>query len=250
MRSAAAALGRLLVMAVAVILLAGPSAATLWMTTPSADDIQARVAAVTRTYGVPLLQPASVPQILAEAVVATEDESFYRHHGIDSVGLGRAVLYDVVNLCPCQGGSTITEQLVKDVYLGGSDLGYHKIEDMVLALKVERVISKRQIMADYLSEIPTGYGRYGVVSAACAYFRAPLAGLTLGQYAMLAGVAQGPSLYDPTINPGAAAERRSEVLAAMVTDRYVSADAAIKANAEPVLDRGPDRPGCLSPTAP
>lgn len=249
MRSVAAVIGRLVVVLVAVVALAGPSAATLWTTTPSVQDIQPRVTALTKSYGVPLLAQNQVPPQLSQAVVATEDERFYQHHGIDSVGLGRAVLYDVVNVCLCQGGSTITEQLVKDVYLGGSDRGYNKLEDMAMALKVERVISKQQIMADYLSEIPTGYGRNGVTSAACAYFRAPLSDLTLSQYALLAGVTQAPSAYDPTINPNLALQRRTEVLAAMQADHYISAQQAASANADPVLDRGPDRPGCLT-TAP
>src|SRR5690348_13720781 len=166
--------------------------ATLWVGTPSGADVQTRVAHLTRTHGVVLLDPSQVPRLLAEAVVATEDERFYSHHGVDSIGLGRALLYDATNTCLCQGASTITEQLVKDVYLGGSDRGYHKFEDVVLALKVEGVLSKDEIMADYLSEIPTGFGRYGVTAAACTYFGSPLSGLTLGQYALLAGVAQAP----------------------------------------------------------
>lgn len=245
MRALGAAAGRLLIAALGVAALAGPSAATLWTTTPSTQDIQSRVEAVTRSYGVPLLAENEVPQTLAEAVVATEDERFYEHHGIDSLGLARAALYDIVNVCLCQGGSTVTEQLVKDVYLGGSDRGRNKLVDMMLALKAERVIGKRRIMADYLSEIPSGYGRHGVVAAACAYFRAPLSDLTLGQYALLAGVTQAPSIYDPTVNPTAAYERRSEVLAAMHADHYISAAQVAAANAEPVLDRGPDRPGCF-----
>lgn len=236
---------RRLALAVAVVVaLIAPSAATLWVSSPDVSDIQQRVKALTASYGVPLLSEDEVPKLLAEAVVATEDERFYEHHGIDSIGLGRAVLYDIVNVCLCQGGSTITEQLVKDVYLGGSDRGYNKVEDLALALKAERVLTKSQIMADYLSEITTGLGRYGVTAAACAYFRAPLQSLTLGQYALLAGVTQAPSVYDPTVDPNAAAERRAEVLAQMVADHYVSASAASAANAEPVLDRGPDRPGC------
>ncbi len=232
-------------LAVAVVgALCGPGAATLWISTPDVSDIQQRVQALTDSYAVPLLAESDVPKLLAEAVVATEDERFYQHHGIDSIGLGRAVLFDVVNLCLCQGGSTVTEQLVKDVYLGGSDRGYNKLTDLALALKAERVLSKGRIMADYLSEITTGLGRYGVVAAACAYFRAPLRQLTLGQYALLAGVTQAPSLYDPTVNPQAAMERRSEVLAQMQADHYISAADAQAANAEPVLDRGPDRPGC------
>jgi penicillin-binding protein 1A len=176
-------------------------------------------------------------------VVATEDERFYSHHGIDSLGVARALLYDLTNACFCQGGSTITEQLVKDIYLNGSDRGYHKLEDVVLALKVEAVLTKRQIMADYLSEITTGFGVYGVSAAACGYFRAPLGDLTLGQYALLAGVTQAPSNYDPRFNPQAAQVRRSHVLAAMVADRYITASQAAAANSEPVLYVGP-RTGC------
>jgi len=236
---------RRLAVAIAVIAaLLAPSAATLWIWTPDASNVQERVRDLADSYGVPLLGENGVPQLLADAVVAVEDEHFYNHHGIDSIGLGRAFLYDVVNVCLCQGGSTITEQLAKDVYLGGSDRGYNKLASLALALKIERVLTKRQIMADYLSEITTGLGRYGVTAAACAYFRAPLQGLTVGQYALLAGVTQAPSLYDPTVNPEAAAVRRSQVLAAMVSERFITAQQAQTAEAEPVLDRGPGRPGC------
>jgi penicillin-binding protein 1A len=212
-----------------------PNAMTLWVSTPAGDEVQDRVQAATAAHGVVLLNQDEVPRLLAEAVVATEDERFYSHHGIDSIGLGRAVLYDVANACLCQGGSTITEQLVKDVYLGGSDRGSNKVVDMVVSLKVERVINKNEIMADYLSEITTGYGKYGVSAAACAYFHAPLAGLTLGQYALLAGVTQAPSIYDPTINPAAARARRNQVLAAMVADKYVTRAQADAAQLEPVV---------------
>ena len=239
-----AVVGRVVLVVAVPVALLGPSVATLWVSTPDASDVQSRVEALTRSYGVPLLGEDDVPTSLAEAVVATEDERFYSHHGVDSIGLARSVLYDAVNVCLCEGGSTITQQLVKDVYLGGSNLGYHKIEGMALAFKVEGVLSKRQIMADYLSEIPTGVNRNGVTAAACTYFRAPLRSLTLGQYALLAGVTQAPSVYDPTVNPQAAAERRSEVLQAMRNNHYITAAQAQAANAEPVLDRGPGRPGC------
>jgi membrane peptidoglycan carboxypeptidase len=228
-----------LVALVAVVL---PSLVTAWVLTPSAADIQQRVRERTDTLGVVLLRQDEVPKVLAQAVVATEDESFYSHHGIDSIGLGRALLYDATNFCACQGGSTITEQLAKDVYLGGSDLGYNKLEDLILALKVEQVIGKQQILADYVSVIPTGLNRYGVSAASCAYFHAPLSSLTLGEYALLAGVTQAPSLYDPTVDSAAALSRRSHVLSAMVADRMISQEQATAANAEPALVT--TGPGC------
>jgi membrane peptidoglycan carboxypeptidase len=235
-------LRRLALTLVGIALVVGPSLFTLWVTTPSADGIQQQIRDRTARLGVVLLKEDEVPPVLANAVIATEDEAFYSHHGIDSVGLARAVLYDATNLCLCQGGSTITEQLVKDVYLGGSDRGYNKVVDMVLALKVERVINKQQILAFYLSEITTGLGVYGVSAAACTYFHAPLSGLTLGQYALLAGVTQAPSNYDPRVDPQAAAARRAHVLAAMVADKKISTAQAGAAAAEPVL--AASGPGC------
>jgi len=227
-----------------IAVLAAPSILTLWVSTPSASDIQQRVLDATRAHGVVLLAEDEVPPLLAQAVVATEDERFYQHHGMDTIGLGRAFLYDATHSCLCQGGSTITEQLVKDVYLGGSNEGYNKIVDIVMALKVEQVIGKNRIMADYLSEITTGLNRYGVTEAACDYFHKPLGSLTIGQYALLAGVMQAPSLYDPTIDPGLAAARRSSVLAAMVTDKIITPEQAATANAEPVVVQGPPPASC------
>ena len=236
------ALRRIALVLVALAALLAPSLTTLWVSTPAGTDIQARVGDLTRHYGIVLLGPDDIPPMLAKAVVATEDERFYTHHGIDSVGLARAFLYDVTNHCLCQGGSTITEQLVKDVYLGGSNSGYNKMIDAVLALKVERILTKQQIMAYYLSEITTGFGRRGVTAASCAYFQAPLHNLSLGQYALLAGVTQAPSYYDPTVDPQAAQHRRSQVLALMSAEGFITSAQALEANAEPVLVTG-GRPG-------
>jgi membrane peptidoglycan carboxypeptidase len=227
-----------------VAALVAPVALTLWISTPDVSDVQQRVATLTAAYDVVLLQPNQVPSLLAQAVVATEDERFYSHHGIDTVGLARAGLYDIANHCVCEGGSTITQQLVKQLYLNGSDRGYNKIVDMVLALKVETVLSKDQIMADYLSEIPTGINRHGVSEAACAYFHQPLDRLTLSEYALLAGVTQAPSVYDPTVNPTLAAERRAEVLDDMVAENYISPAQAATARTEPVFVASADPGGC------
>lgn len=229
---------RVVVTAFIIAAMVAPSALTLWVSTPSVGDIQQRVLGATQAHGVVLLREDEVPPLLAQAVVATEDERFYSHHGIDTIGLGRAFLYDATRFCLCEGGSTITEQLVKDVYLDGSDQGYNKLVDIVMAFKVEQVIGKNRIMADYLSEITTGLNRYGVSQAACDYFHQPLANLTIGQYALLAGVGQAPSLYDPTVDPALATIRRSSVLAAMTADKMISPAQAAAANAEPVVVPG------------
>jgi penicillin-binding protein 1A len=215
-----------------VVLLLG--AGVLWVVTPSAADLQTRLTGDLAPEGAALLAPDEIPALLAKAIVATEDERFYQHHGIDVVGLGRAALYDISHLCACQGGSTITQQLVKDLYLNGSDRGLSKLADMALALKVELQFSKAMILADYLSEVPTGYGLHGVSQAACAYFGRPLAALDLGQIALLAGMPQAPSAYDPRFHPRAAAARRSEVLGAMVSEGYITATQATAAGREPV----------------
>jgi penicillin-binding protein 1A len=235
---------KLIVALVGVLALLAPGAMTLWVSTPDVSDVQQRVKLVTDGYGVVLLAPDEIPPMLAKAVVAIEDERFWVHHGIDTIGLARAIFYDVTNGCLCQGGSTITEQLVKDVYLNGSDRGYNKVVDMVLALKLERMISKQQILADYLSEIPTGQNRYGVAAVACVYFHARLPDLTLGQYALLAGVTQAPSIYDPTVNPDAAAVRRTEVLEAMLSESYITPAQLASAEAEPILVPGPAPAAC------
>jgi penicillin-binding protein 1A len=228
-----------LVAVAAFLAVLGPILATLWVSTPDVTDVQARTVADVHAHGSVLLRPDQVPPMLAKAVVATEDERFYSHHGIDTIGLARAVLYDGANRCFCQGGSTITEQLVKELYLGGSDRGYDKLVDMVLALKVEAVLDKDQIMADYLSEIPTGLNRYGVNNAACAYFHEPLSSLSLSQYALLAGVTQAPSVYDPTVDPGAAQYRRQQVLDDMVSESFITRAQANAAAQEPVLSDPP-----------
>jgi membrane peptidoglycan carboxypeptidase len=215
----------------------------LWVVTPSGDDLQSRVTALATGEHATVLAPGDVPPLLAEAIVAVEDERFYQHHGIDVIGLGRAFLYDVTHRCACQGGSTITQQLVKDIYLGGSDAGPAKLADLALAFKVELRYSKAQILADYLSIVPSGYGRYGVANAACADFHRPLARLDLGEVALLAGLPQAPSAYDPLLHPDLARARRTIVLGAMVEDGYVTPQQAGSAAAEPAT-LPPEPGGC------
>lgn len=218
----------------ASVLVLAAGATLIWFASPSVNDLEARVRQEAAGHGGTILTAGDIPPLLAQAVVATEDERFYQHHGIDVIGLGRALLYDVGHLCACQGGSTITQQLVKEIYLGGSDTGFNKLVDMTLALKVEIRFTKPQILAEYLSVVMTGYGRWGMASAACADYHRPLSDLDLGQLALLAGLPQAPSAFDPLLHRAAALGRRSEVLAAMVEDGYISPLQASTAAAEAV----------------
>jgi penicillin-binding protein 1A len=99
---------------------------------------------------------------------------------------GRAALYDLAHRCACQGGSTITQQLANEVYLGGPDTGLAKLADLILALRLSLGYGKGRILADYLSVVPDGYGRTCMVNAACADYHRPLFALDLGQAALLA----------------------------------------------------------------
>ena len=238
------ALRRLAVVAGVAAAAAVLAVSVIWMITPSGADVQARVLAETTMRGVRLVAPSSIPLNLSRAIVATEDERFYSHHGIDTIGLGRSLIDDIRQGCLCEGGSTITEQLVKLVYLGGSDQGWNKVVDVFVAYKIEDVIGKNQIMADYVSVVPTGPGLYGIPSASCAYFGRSLAELDLAQLALLAGLTQAPSIYDPLTNPKAATQRRSEVLGLMVSEHYITAEQAKAAGAEPLLPTEPAQGAC------
>jgi penicillin-binding protein 1A len=234
--------GRLGRFAAAIILVGLVAAGFAWFATPDVHDAQARVEATAGRHNVPVLSPAEVPRLLALAVVATEDERFYSHHGIDVPGIFRAVIDDIRMGCTCEGASTITEQLVKEIYLNGSDGGLNKLVDVIVAFKLEFVLDKPRILADWLTLAPTGPTRYGVGPAACAYFGRPLAELDLAQYALLAGLPQSPVADDPLTHPEAALDRRAHVLDAMVGHRYVSAAEADAARAEPLLPA--TKPAC------
>ena len=226
---------RLRWMAVLALLLAAIGLGSLWDGTPSGAHVQLRVESYLGRHGAHLLTSSEIPPMLAEAIVATEDERFYQHHGIDVIGIGRAALFDVVHHCWCQGASTITQQLVKDIYLHGSDRGFNKVVDAVVAFKVESVIGKQQILDDYLSEIPTGPGLYGIEQASCAYFGIPGSELDLANDALLAGLAQAPSAYDPILHPHAALMRRNEVLQAMLAEGDITRSVLQGARDEPIL---------------
>ena len=223
----------------AALALAG--AGFLWTSTPSGNDLPARVATTAAAQGVPVLAPGEVPPVLAEAMVAIEDERFYSHHGVDSIGLARALWVDVSQLCACEGGSTITQQLVNLAYYPGVSRIGRKLPGLAVAFKVETHLTKPEILAAYLSIAPTGQGLSGAQAAACAYFGHDLAHLTLAEAAEIAGMPQAPSSYDPRFHPDQAQARRAQVLDKMVELGMVDSAAAHAAETEPVLAA---RTGC------
>ena len=245
-RRVAAALALGLALLLGMVLAVGLAA---WLLTPGVDDLQVRVAALAAARGSTVVERGAVPPLLARALVDTEDERFYQHHGIDLIGLGRAFLFDVSHGCLCQGGSTITQQLAKDVYLNGSDAGLNKLADMALALKVEFRYDKAQILADYASIVGVGIDRYGMANGACAYFGVSLDGLDLPQAALLAGMPEAPSAYDPLVHPAEATARRAHVLDAMVSEGDITGASAAAANGAPLVSppASPASCGAASP---
>jgi penicillin-binding protein 1A len=217
-----------------LVLVAVLAGAGLWFATPSGADLDQRVAAINPHP----LRPSDVPPLLARAVTAAEDERFWIHHGLDTVGTARALLVDVTQLCACQGGSTITQQLVNVAYYSDQGRLQRKLPAMAVALKVELRHDKPSILADYLSVVPSGYALVGARAAACAYFGHDLDRLTLAEAAEIAGVIAAPSVYDPRRGPDFARSRRGYVLGRMVELGYATRSAADDARDAPLLGNG------------
>ncbi len=175
-----------------------------------------------------------VPQVVVDAVVATEDHNFYHHRGVDPAGIIRAAISDVVGHGSLQGASTLTQQYIKNAYLGQERTFSRKIKEAVLALKLERQLTKDQILERYLNTIYFGRGAYGIQAAADAYFQKPVSQLTLGEAAFLAGAIRAPELADPVRSPATARERRDITLRDMVRYHKITAAQAAAAEAAPV----------------
>jgi penicillin-binding protein 1A len=159
---------------------------------------------------------------LPRATVAIEDRRFYSHGGVDYEGIARALWRDVNAGKVVEGGSTITQQLVRQLYIGRERTLQRKIKEACLAIKLSREKSKHWILTEYLNTVYYGNHAYGVEAAAQTYFSKPARKLTLLQAALLAGLPQAPSIYDPFHRPQAALARRDEVLRAMLDNRAIT----------------------------
>ncbi|KYG27216.1 penicillin-binding protein [Bacillus gaemokensis] len=165
-----------------------------------------------------------VPKLVESAFLATEDARFYDHSGVDFKGTGRAVLVSLTGNYGSQGGSTITQQVIKNYFLSMDKTPKRKAQEIFLAYKLEQQYSKHEILEMYLNKINLGNRSYGIATAAENYYGKELKDLTLPEAAMLAGLPKGPSIYDPTKpqNVERATERRNVVLHLMNRHGYIS----------------------------
>lgn len=174
---------------------------------------------VVRSYGdvfTEFVEYDDLPQSLVDAVTATEDRRFFKHFGVDPIGLARAAAVNLWAGGVVQGGSTITQQLAKIVFLKPERAMKRKIQEAVLAIWLEQKFNKKQILSMYLNRVYLGAGIYGVDAAARKYFGKRVRDLNLYESAMIAGLLKAPTTYAPTNNPRAAADRTETVLLAMV----------------------------------
>lgn len=172
---------------------------------------------------------SQLPTYVVNSTIAIEDKEFYKHNGVAVFsGILRAVRETVVNRS-LQGGSTITQQLVKSALLTPDRTIERKIKEIILALWTERIYSKDKILEMYLNQVPYGGSSYGIQEAAKTYFGHDAKDLTLEEAALLAGLPQAPSLYSPYSNPKAAQRRRNEVLLAMETQGFIDHEARLSA---------------------
>lgn len=172
---------------------------------------------------------SKIPAAMKQAIIATEDNSFYTNIGVDPRGILRAIYYDVRYGKAVAGGSTITQQLVRNTLITPEPTVARKIREAILAYEVTRRYSKDQILEFYLNAIPFGNLAYGIEAASETYFNKHTEDLNLAEASLLAGLPQAPSYYDPCVSDEAALGRQKTVLALMVDEKYITqvqADAA------------------------
>ena len=177
----------------------------------------------------------NIPEKLIQAVLATEDSRFYEHHGLDPIGIARALMVTINKGGASQGASTITQQLARNFFLTPEKTLIRKAKEAILAIEIENALNKQEILELYLNKIYLGYRSYGVAAAAKTYFGKELNQLTLSEIAVIAGLPKAPSTMNPLFSPKRALERRNIVLARMLDQKHITKeeyDAALK---EPIV---------------
>jgi penicillin-binding protein 1A len=182
-----------------------------------------------------MLKENEMPRILQQAVLASEDANFFRHGGIDAMGIARAAVTDVRAGRVVEGASTISMQLARILFLSRERTWRRKIEEAFVAVELEKNYSKSQILTLYLDLVNLGHGNYGVEAAARYYFDKPAAKLTLPEAAMLAGILPAPSRYSPYRTPVMVKKQRDRVLRRMLEEKFITARQYQQAAGSPIL---------------
>ena len=195
------------------------------------------------------LQPGQMPKLVEQAFIAAEDRRFYDHAGVDLWGIARALVSNVRQGAVREGASTITQQLARTVFLSQDQTITRKLKEAALAMKLERQLSKQNILEQYLNYVYLGSGAYGVADAAWVYFSKTPAELNLQEAALIAGLPPAPSIYSPLLNPDLALSRRSVVLERMVQAGFITKQVATRAKNSP-LDLKPATPKYFNSSAP
>ncbi|MGR5341906.1 penicillin-binding protein 1A [Vibrio astriarenae] len=168
------------------------------------------------------VQYEDIPQDLIDALIATEDSRFYTHYGVDPIGITRAALVVAMSGSAKQGASTITQQLARNFFLSNEKKIMRKIQEIFLAMKIEQLLTKEEILELYINKIFLGYRSYGFGAAAQTYFGQDLQDLSLAQIATLAGMPKAPSTMNPIYSPERATSRRNIVLMRMLEEGYIT----------------------------
>ncbi|MEK7912306.1 penicillin-binding protein 1A [Burkholderia contaminans] len=182
-----------------------------------------------------------VPDSLKKAILAIEDARFYDHGGVDLTGIVRAGFVALTNGHASQGASTITMQVARNFFLSSEKTYTRKIYEMLLAYRIERALTKDQILEVYMNQIYLGQRAYGFASAARVYFGKDLKDITLAEAAMLAGLPKAPSAYNPVVNPKRAKVRQEYILQRMLELNFISREQYDEAVAQPLIVKGPGR---------
>jgi penicillin-binding protein 1A len=188
-----------------------------------------------------------IPDLLKKAFIASEDARFYEHQGLDFPGIMRALIKNIAARRVVQGGSTITQQVTKSLLLSPERKLRRKIKEAILAYRIEKYLSKDEILFLYLNQIYLGHGAYGVEIASRTYFGKKTRELNLAEMTLLAGLPKAPNRYSPITHPERAARRQRYVLGRMVAEGYISDTEAEAAAATPIHINTPPDPFALTP---
>jgi len=189
----------------------------------------------------------AIPVYLKEAVISVEDDAFYRHKGLDYKGIIRAFWVNLISLDIKQGGSTITQQLARSLFLTPEQTILRKVKEAILAKRIENILSKDQILEIYLNQIYLGRGTYGVQSASQIYFGKDVRYLTLSESALLAGIIRSPALYSPYLHPDRAKMRQKFVMKRMVDEGYITDDEYKNGYKQDIYLKKPEREEDIAP---